>query len=86
MLSRRTFILGSGAVALAPLAKPLLSSEYLTSRHLAGPRSLDLIQQKYPFASTAVLKLACWDEFLENEPPAPATCQFVKISSNWKVV
>jgi len=86
MISRRTFILGTGGVVLVPLASALLSSECGASAALAGSDSLDLLKQKYPFASTANLKLAGWDEFLESENPAQEPCQWVHVSSGWKVV
>lgn len=85
MISRRTFILSAGAAALAPFAGPLLSSGDGVTVALAGPDSLDLIKQKYPFASTAKLKLAGWDEFLESENPASEPCQWVHVSSSWRV-
>lgn len=86
MISRRTFILSTGLLAIAPLTTPMLSSEYSSSTHLIGSESLDMIQQKYPFASTATLRLACWDEFLDTDNPAPDTCQFIHVSTSWKVV
>lgn len=86
MISRRTFILGTGVAALAPLVGPLLSNEHVTSAAFVGPDSVDMIKQKYPFASTARLKLAGWDDFLDSGNPESEPCQWVLVSSNWKVV
>lgn len=86
MITRRTFILGAGVVVLVPLTTTLLSSEYSNAAHLIRSRPLDIIQQQYPFASTAILKLACWNDFLDTDHTAPDTCQFVQLSSNWKIV
>lgn len=85
MISRRTFILGTGGAVLVPLASPLLSYEHVSSAGTAGPDFLDPLKQKYPYASTAKLKLAGWDEFLESENPASEPCQWVHVSSSWKV-
>ena len=86
MISRRTFILGTGVAVLAPLTSPLPSAEHVTSAALVGPDSVDMIKQKYPFASTARLKLAGWDDFLDSGNPESEPCQWVLVSSNWKVV
>lgn len=85
MINRRTFVLGAGAAALAPFASPLLSSGDGVTVALVGPDSLDQIKQKYTFASTAKLKLAGWEEFLDSGNPASEPCQWVHVSSSWKV-
>ena len=85
MISRRTFILGTGGAVLVPLASTFLSYECVANAGLAESDSLDLLKQKYPFASTAKLKLAGWDEFLDSENPALEPCQWVHVSSSWKV-
>jgi hypothetical protein len=86
LISRRNFILGSGLVVLAPRTTPLLSFDYSNGAHLIRSGPVDMIQQQYPFASTAILKLACWNDYLDSEHSAPDTCQFVQLSSNWKSI
>jgi hypothetical protein len=86
MISRRTFILGTGVAAFAPLASPLLSNDFVTSAVLVDPDSVDMIKQKYPFASTARLKLAGWDDFLDSGKSESEPCLWVLVSSNWKIV
>jgi hypothetical protein len=86
MISRRTFILGTGVAAFAPLASPLLSNELVKSVDLVDTNSVDMIKQKYPFASTAKLKLAGWDDFLDSGKSESEPCQWVLVSSNWKIV
>lgn len=86
MITRRTFILGSGAVALTKLAPFFSTSEYLNGSHFMSSDPLDKIHQKYPFASTAILRLACWDDFLDTEDSVPNACQYVQLSTNWKTV
>ena len=70
---------------LVPLAGPLLSYESVANAGLAESDSLDLLKQKYSFSSTAKLKLAGWDEFLDSENPAAEPCQWVHVSSSWKI-
>jgi hypothetical protein len=86
LISRRAFILSTGVVAIAPRMTPLLSSEPSLSTHLISSDSLDMIQKKYPFASTATLRLACWDEFLDTENLAPDTSQFIHVTTSWRVI
>lgn len=90
MISRRTFMLGSGLAAVAPLGSLMHASEYTSERatgiNLLVDPTLDVIQQKYPYASTAILKLACWDDFLDSDSPTSEVCQLVRVSTSWKIV
>ena len=90
MISRRTFMLGSGLVAVAPLGSLMHASEYASERatsvNMLDQPTLDVIQQKYHYASTAILKLACWDDFLDSDSSNPGACQLVRVSTSWKIV
>lgn len=90
MVSRRSFILGSGLAAVAPLGSLVHASEYASERatrvSMVVQPTLDLIQQKFPYASTAILKLACWDDFLDADSSNSEACQLVRVSTSWKIV
>ena len=86
MISRRTFILGSGLAAVTPLGSLMHASGYARDVNMLVQPTLDVIQQKYPYASTAKLKLACWDDFLDSESPTSEACQLVHVSASWKIV
>lgn len=86
MINRRTFLLGIGAGTLTPIAGSLLTFEQLPSAGVLAEQSVDPLQQKYPFACMAVLKLACWNDFLEMEDQSlQDTSQVINLSASWKV-
>lgn len=84
-MNRRTFILSSASLLVAP-AVVEADASYLNSL-IPTKKTVDEIQALYPFASALKLKMACWDDYLNDDQANndPNQC-FVHVSPTWRVI